>query len=132
MKKILIVDDQFPFTSVLSECFTDLGYICETRDCGWDAVDLLKEKRDYFDLIISDFSMPMGNGKYILESMKSENIKTPIVFLTGDSCTEFNVEMIMLGALRCFPKPFGLFKFIKEIQNILIELEQDKESLKAA
>lgn len=81
MKKVLIVDDETDILEIL-ETLVSAEFNCDvvTAISGKDAVDKLKN--DKFDLILSDYSMPNGNGAVVFNYNK-DNGNIPFIFVSG-------------------------------------------------
>ncbi len=55
-----------------------------------EAIELLKEQS--FDVIISDYQMPVMDGIEFLRHLKSEGITTPFILFTGRGREEVVIE----------------------------------------
>lgn len=121
MKKILIVEDDKPVAEILNEFLTDVGFSCEVAECGMDALDKLKERPQHFDLILSDFSMPKGDGEYLITNLRKEKIKTPLMFCTGIFDEAMRDKLVNLGAIKCLQKPYTMSGILKEIESALTQ-----------
>ena len=59
--KILIVDDDQDMIMITERWFTKAGYEVSRAASGQEAVDILK--KEDFDLVLLDYSMPDMDGK---------------------------------------------------------------------
>jgi len=69
------------------------------------------------DVIITDLRMPMGEGAFVLESLK-QNAQTahiPVIVLTGQRGSDLPGRMHHLGAERFFQKPVAFTKLLEEL-----------------
>ena len=86
MKKILCVDDEKFIHSIISEFFQDGGYeVCLAKN-GLDA--FLMAINTQFDLILTDFQMPIMNGGGLIQSLREKegpNKKTPVIVISAFS-----------------------------------------------
>lgn len=114
--KILIVDDDTDSTGMLLKVMLR-DYICVLIDCGKDAVDMCR--RNKYDLILMNYSMPCMNGDYATEEIRKID-KNVIIF--GNSAIEqYENRMIKSGCNEFFIKPVikqELFKLISKYFNI--------------
>ncbi len=115
-KKILIVDDEEDIVELLAEEFEDCGYNVTTGNSVNQAIACLQ--KDEFDLILSDFRMPDGNGMDLLTYVNSmeSGIRPKFFFLSGYSDIP-QEELIKAGALHFFTKPFQLEEIITQIEE---------------
>ncbi len=103
MKKILCVDDEKFIHSIISEFFQDGGYeVCLAKN-GLDA--FLMAINTQFDLILTDFQMPIMNGGGLIQSLREKegpNKKTPVIVISAFSepakrCAEGLDDVHFLG-----------------------------------
>ena len=85
MFSILIVDDEFPARQMMRMMIEALpGYtVAAEAENGRQALELYHALRP--DIILTDIEMPVMNGLELIEAVKSENAKQPIIIL---SCYE--------------------------------------------
>lgn len=96
MKRILVVDDDRFFLTMLAEVFAS-HYLVETARSAEEAIALLKDAdvagegtAKTFDLIITDFNMPGLSGLEFAEYVKSKIRSTrftPLIMLTQHEIT---------------------------------------------
>ena len=90
-KHILIVDDDFAQRDIAGRRLSKLGYITTSAPGTANAIALM----DFtdFDLIITDFNMPGGDGLEFIKALRanSRSSKIPIILVTGgDSLSTVN------------------------------------------
>jgi two-component system, cell cycle sensor histidine kinase and response regulator CckA len=61
-ERILFIDDELDLVEIAKEMFNPLGYEVVTRTSSIEALKLFRSKLDYFDLVISDLTMPNMTG----------------------------------------------------------------------
>lgn len=64
--------------------------------------------RQQFDVAVIDMNMPGISGVELLQRMKSENIETEVIILTGQGTIESAVQAMKIGACDYLTKPFPL------------------------
>ncbi|NOY08748.1 MAG: sigma-54-dependent Fis family transcriptional regulator [Spirochaetes bacterium] len=106
MKRVLVVDDEANMCIVLKMNLEKDGFSVITAGNGREAVNLL-EDNNIFDLIISDLRMPGIGGMGILEYLKKNNKKIPLIFITAYGSIETAVEAMKMGAYDFITKPFN-------------------------
>ncbi len=116
--KILIVDDEPDILELLSEELEYEGFATVCAGSGNDAVRVLENEN--FDLVISDYKMPNGNGKVVLDFIKSipESRKPIFYFVSGQADMSFE-EALNEGVRKFFYKPFDLEELVVAIKNDL-------------
>ncbi len=116
--KILVVDDEPDILELLSEELEYEGFATVCAGSGNDAVRVLENEN--FDLVISDYKMPNGNGKVVLDFIKSipESRKPIFYFVSGQADMSFE-EALNEGVRKFFYKPFDLEELVVAIKNDL-------------
>jgi len=127
---LLLVDDDPNTLASLSRAFRLAGHEATVCDNAARAVELLKTES--FDLILSDVVMPGKSGLELLEELKKNGVKTPIVLISGQANIEMAVRATKLGALDFLEKPLTTDKLLVTVDNALrlTRLEEENRELK--
>lgn len=119
-KKILIVDDEEFMLTTMSYLLKDKGYLVKCAKDGQNAYDQIKEtqiKGDFFDLIVTDIKMPNVDGLELIEKLNNENIKIPVITMTGYHDSKTMLEVVKKGCSAYLIKPVKMEKLLEEINN---------------
>jgi signal transduction histidine kinase/CheY-like chemotaxis protein len=84
-KHILFVDDDAEIVEIESIRLRRLGYSVTTCTDGQDALEVINERHQDFDLVITDYAMPRCNGIELARRVKVKNIDLPVVLISGFS-----------------------------------------------
>ena len=80
-RRILVVDDE-PFVCDAVKMMLNFdGHVVETARNGKEALALFEEGK--FDLVITDFAMPMMKGDELAAAIKARAPRQPIVMITA-------------------------------------------------
>ena len=112
-EKILLVDDEAEFTSVLAERMEARGLQVDIAHSGEEALDKVREKT--YDAIILDMLMPGMDGIETLKELRKINPDLQIILLTGYATVEKSVEAVKLGAMDFMEKPADFKKLLEKI-----------------
>jgi DNA-binding NtrC family response regulator len=125
-----VVDDEANTLASLSRAFRLAGHEAVVCDNATKALELAKSET--FDLILSDVVMPGKDGLWLLESLKSEGVATPVVMMSGQAHIEMAVRATRLGALDFLEKPIATEKLLLTLDNALRlqRLENENRQLK--
>ncbi len=119
-EKVLIIDDQEIIVNMTARTVTRLGYQATTRTDSLEAFELLSSKPDYFDLVITDQTMPGLTGDQLTAKILSIRPDMPIILCTGYS-SRINAEKAeQLGVSAFILKPVdkaGLASTIRQVLN---------------
>lgn len=84
--RILVVDDSAGVRQLLSATLTGAGFVVEVASSARDA--MLAIARDGFSAMVVDYSMPRSNGVELVRSMRSADVRVPIVMVSGVATQE--------------------------------------------
>lgn len=128
--KLLIVDDEANTLASLSRAFRLAGHEVTVCDNAAKALELATTQ--HFDLIFSDVVMPGKDGLAFLENLKSQEITTPVVMMSGQAHIEMAVRATRLGAIDFLEKPISTDRLLLTVENALKlqRLEAENQNLK--
>lgn len=101
---ILVIDDEDSMCNFLEIMLKKEGYIVETANDGFSAVDLLRKHN--YDLVISDMNMPGMTGLEVLQNVKSFKSEQDFIVMTAFATVDSAIEAMKLGAVDYITKPF--------------------------
>ena len=117
--KILIVDDFSTMRRIVKDLLEEIGLIniSEAED-GLTALNMMKKEK--FDLLLVDRSMPKMNGIELLKIVKKEARfkKIPFIIITSDSHRDMIIEAAQAGVDGYIVKPFTKVILEKKIVKI--------------
>lgn len=105
---ILAVDDDNAILGLYREVLKD-GYKFTSATTAAAGLDLLK-KNDY-DLIISDISIPGMSGIDFAREVRKTDKLIPIILVTGQPTVSTAIKAVEFGALRYLTKPIDIQLF---------------------
>ena len=118
-KKALVVDDVELNLKVAGKILTDLGFTCTYLKSGFEAIDLIKDKKDDFDIIFLDIMMPNMGGEETLNKLKEiQGFNVPVVALTADDVGNAKDKYLSSGFKGYVIKPFSKIDLINELERI--------------
>ena len=119
-KLVLIVDDKFSVTRMISEYLESKGFKILVANNG---VQALTEARIHHpDLILLDIMMPHMDGYEFIKIFRSES-STPIILITAKIEETDKVIGLELGADDYITKPFSLAELVARIHAVLRRTE---------
>lgn len=132
--RVLLIDDDEAFLSLISSFFKDLGFITVTSPSAEDGLSALFADDLRFDLVISDLHLPSKNGIDLLLEAKAIDGKLPIVLMTASQSIESAVGALKKGAFDYITKPihWGELEVISQRALQHSRLQRDLHHLKAA
>lgn len=103
---LLIVEDDPDFRETCARWMTRKGHSVASAANGSEALEICDRRS--FDVAIVDMNMPGLTGLEVLERMKTAQIETEVIILTGQGTIESAVNAMKLGACDYLTKPFPM------------------------
>ena len=120
--KILYAEDEPGLSEAVVDILTYYKYQVEAVDNGTDAYDYAKA--EHYDGIILDVMMPGMSGLEVLQKLRQEGCRTPIMLLTARAEIEDRVTGLDLGADDYLPKPFAMKELLARVRAMLRRREE--------
>lgn len=113
--RLLLVDDDVIFCSVLSKALENRGFQVTIAHTVAQALSHLQ--RGALEYAVIDLKMPGESGLVLVSRLKESNERTRIVVLTGYASIATAVEAIKLGATYYLSKPADADDIIAAFQH---------------
>lgn len=101
--RILLVDDEEGFSSVLAKRLSRRFVAVETAASGEEALYLLDT--ELFQVVVLDMKMPGMDGLQVLRSIKNRHPRVEVILLTGNADMDCALEAMTGGAFDFLLKP---------------------------
>jgi len=117
---IMVVDDEEDIRMLTTELLESFGYTAVSFEDGKQALASFEKDPDYFDLIITDMTMPGMTGYEFAKKVLTIKKKMPIILCTGYSENISKDRALEIGIAQYLQKPFQnqeLLSIIRKIMN---------------
>ena len=114
---ILIIDDDIELTKLITRFLENHDYKVSSFDRPKSALTAIN-KKNTFDLIILDITLPEMDGFQVLRAIRKE-FTVPVIMLTARGEVSDRIVGLELGADDYMPKPFEPEELIARIQSIM-------------
>ena len=115
--EILLVEDEEHLHDALKLNLEMEGYIVSSAFDGPNALKQIQQA--HFDLIILDVMLPELDGFAITETIRLNNITTPIIILSAKNTSANRVHGLRLGADDYLTKPFNLEELSLSVSKLI-------------
>lgn len=115
--KILVIDDDRTFTTMMSSLLQSAGY---TPVVAFDAMQgFMFAQREPPALVLLDISMPAGGGMQLLDKLRhsSKTQNVPVIIVTGTADARLEADAKAKGATAVVKKPVdskGVVELVKQ------------------
>jgi CheY-like chemotaxis protein len=114
--RILVIDDQAGVRAFVCELLESLGHAADAAEDGPTGLALLPRQR--YDLIITDLRMPHMSGWDVVEAVRQQVPRMPLIVISGFA-TDDDVERAAQAGVRLLQKPFQLAEVKRAIREML-------------
>lgn len=105
-ERILVVDDDQAFGTMLCEAIVERGYEVERASSAEEG--LVKVEQDNYDLVLLDIRLPGMSGLEALPILRQTDPLADVIVMTAYSDRDPGIEAMQNGAYDFFTKPFSL------------------------
>lgn len=111
--KVMVVDDDPLCLKVVEHMLRRCSYTVTTCPNGVTALEMLRDKSQHFDLVLSDVYMPDVDGFKLLEEIGLE-LDLPVIMMSSNGETSVVLRGVTHGAVDFLIKPVR----IEELRNV--------------
>jgi DNA-binding NtrC family response regulator len=119
MARILLIDDDPEFSTLLGESLESHGHHVEWGDCPEPMLARLTRSAGDVDVVLLDNRMPRMNGIEFLEELRRREVRVPVLLMTGHGCADLAIRASKLGAFKFFPKPDTLDESLDRLLQLI-------------
>ncbi|MCD6296031.1 MAG: PAS domain S-box protein [Deltaproteobacteria bacterium] len=118
-ERILFIDDEKVLAELGKDILQRLGYKVTIRTSSLEALELFKAKPGYFDLVITDMSMPNMTGEQFSRELIKLRPDIPIILCTGFSHLISKDKALEIGIKAFAMKPLARKDLVETVRHVL-------------
>jgi DNA-binding response OmpR family regulator len=119
LTRLLVADDSETVLLMLERRLEMEGYDVVTATDGFEALERLREAgAQEPDVILLDAMLPNMSGTEVLEELRKQGSKIPVLMISAHLDAQEPDRMRSLGASDCIPKPFEWEDLIGKIEEL--------------
>ena len=115
--RVLVVDDGAENRELVSLVLSQQGLWVEEAENGQIAVEMAL--KGGFDVILMDMQMPVMDGYAATRALRAAGVKAPIVALTANAMSGFEIQMKEAGCDVFLTKPIDIDQLIGAVAKLL-------------
>lgn len=127
--RLLIAEDELDLAEALTVFFEKNHFSVDAVHNGFDAYEYAASGG--YDGVILDMMMPKMNGIQVLERLRAEGCRTPIMMLTAKGQKDDRITGFNAGADDYLPKPFDPDELLSRVRAMLRRSEAYQPSVLA-
>jgi PAS domain S-box-containing protein len=116
---VLLVEDEDAVRALAKRILTEGGYRVSAMAQGSDAVHLLEDQRQEFDLLISDVVMPGMRGVELVRRARELRPELPVLMMSGYTTPLEEEDRVAMAETPLLEKPFSRRDLLGEVRELL-------------
>ena len=113
---ILIIEDDSVIGKTVQKGLREAGHECQWLQDGIEGLDAARTQKH--DVMILDLLIPGESGLGILEKIRKDGIKTPVLVLTALGSVDDRVTGLNMGADDYLVKPFAMSELLARVEAL--------------
>lgn len=119
-RRILVVDDEVDIVRVFQGFLERIGQRVTGTTSSVEALDMIRTQPGFFDLLITDQTMPQMTGLRLTQSVHEIRPDLPVVLITGDPEKPVDIERARsMNILAILSKPVSRAALIECLNEVL-------------
>lgn len=128
-KRILVIEDELHIAEGIKLNLSLQGYAVKIAADGVAGIDFWKNWQP--DLIVLDIMLPGIDGLSVLQNIRLEDERLPVLILSAKATDRDRIKGFSLGVDDYLAKPFNLEEFLLRVERLLTRVDWGNESREA-
>src|ERR1700716_4677712 len=126
MTKVLLIEDDSETAEEISAELADRGFEVEWAANGIEGLDKARSLRP--DAMIVDRLLPGMDGLTIIEALRKDEVRTPVLVLSALGAVDDRVRGLRMGGDDYLTKPFALVELVARVEALLRRPAESRET----
>ncbi len=123
-KRILVVEDEPAVREVVCETLATTGYPVVSASDGVEALQIVAEASEPFDLLVTDMVMPKGiSGVELAIRLNQQQPELKVIYMSGYSPEGTGADFRLVEGVNFVPKPYDPTELLRTIAERLNDEE---------
>ncbi len=114
--RVLVVEDDVKAASYLANALRESGHTSELATDGETGLNLAQT--DHFDVLVLDRMLPRLDGLSIVETLRREGNRTPVLILSALGAVDDRVAGLRAGGDDYLTKPYAFSELLARIEAL--------------
>jgi two-component system OmpR family response regulator len=126
MAKVLLLEDDAETAEEITAELTDRGFAVEWAANGIEGLD--KARSSGPDAMIVDRLMPGMDGLTVIEALRKDQVRTPVLVLSALGAVDDRVRGLRMGGDDYLTKPFAIVELVARVEALLRRPTESRET----
>jgi two-component system OmpR family response regulator len=127
LAKVLVIEDDDGTAEEIMTALRDRGYVLDRAADGTEGLE--RVRAGAWDVLVVDRMLPGLDGLSVIETLRQEGIKTPVLVLSALSAVNDRVRGLRAGGDDYLAKPFALAELAARLEALLRRPADPRETL---
>jgi two-component system, OmpR family, response regulator len=115
--RLLVVEDDSKIASFIIKGLKAAGYAVDHASDGETALDMVLTEP--YDTAIIDIMLPKRDGLSLIEKMRQEKVRTPVIILSAKGSVDDRIKGLQTGSDDYMTKPFSFSELLARVQALI-------------
>ena len=115
--RILLVEDDVKIASFVVKGLKAAGYAVDQAFDGEEGLHMALTGP--YDTAIIDIMLPKLDGLSLIEKMRNEKVRTPVIILSAKGSVDYRVKGLQTGSDDYMTKPFAFSELLARVQALI-------------
>lgn len=115
--RVLLIEDDLKTAAFISKGLKEAGFAVDHVTDG--EIGLQMASAEPYDAAIVDVMLPKMDGLALIESLRRQEIKTPVIILSAKRSVNDRVKGLQTGSDDYLTKPFAFSELLARVQGLI-------------
>jgi two-component system OmpR family response regulator len=115
--RVLLIEDDLKTAAFISKGLKEAGFVVDHVTDGESGLQMASEEP--YDAAIVDVMLPKMDGLALIESLRRQEIKTPVIILSAKRSVNDRVKGLQTGSDDYLTKPFAFSELLARVQGLI-------------
>ncbi|WP_137388031.1 response regulator transcription factor [Rhodoligotrophos defluvii] len=122
--RILIIEDDHQAASYLLKGLKEHGHVADHAADGEEGLELARRK--LHDVLVIDRMLPGMDGLSVVETLRREGIRTPVLILSALGEVDDKVQGLRSGGDDYLGKPYAFSELLARVESLARRIEPER------
>ena len=115
--RVLLIEDDLKTAAFISKGLKEAGFVVDHVTDGESGLQMATTES--YDAAIVDVMLPKMDGLALIESLRRQEIKTPVIILSAKRSVNDRVKGLQTGSDDYLTKPFAFSELLARVQGLI-------------
>jgi two-component system, OmpR family, response regulator len=124
--RVLVIEDDRETAQFLLKALKESGHTADTAADGETGLTMARDAA--YDILVIDRMLPRLNGLAIIETLRHEGVRTPVLILSALGSVDDRVKGLRAGGDDYLTKPYAFSELLARIESLSRRAEPETQT----